>query len=83
MRRMLFCTTAALLLAPLTGLVAAKGPPAINPLEKKKETKCSGDYGTSVLFEETPKDAAAKAKKEQKLVLVLHVSGHFEDPKLT
>ena len=44
--------------------------------------KCSG-HGTSVQFYNTPKEAAAHAKAEQKLVLVLHVSGLFEDPGLT
>ena len=29
------------------------------------------------------KEAAAQAKKQEKLVMVLHVSGHFEDPGLT
>jgi hypothetical protein len=40
-------------------------------------------HGTKIEFVANPKDAAATAKKEQKLVLVLHVSGHFEDPALT
>jgi hypothetical protein len=40
-------------------------------------------HGTSVVFEDTPTKAARKAKKDKKLVFVLHVSGHFEDPKLT
>ncbi|MDB5308115.1 MAG: hypothetical protein JWO38_2317 [Gemmataceae bacterium] len=40
-------------------------------------------YGTKLRFVDTPKDAAAKAKLEQKLVFVLHVSGHFEDPRFT
>jgi hypothetical protein len=40
-------------------------------------------HGTQLEFVDTPKEAAAIAKKEQKLVLVLHVSGHFEDPGLT
>ena len=40
-------------------------------------------HGTKLDFVESPKEAAAVAKKEQKLVLVLHVSGHFEDPGLT
>jgi hypothetical protein len=31
----------------------------------------------------TPSMAAARAKAEQKLVFVLHVSGHFEDPTFT
>lgn len=40
-------------------------------------------HGTTLDFVNSPKEAAALAKKEQKLVLVLHVSGHFEDPGLT
>lgn len=42
-----------------------------------------GSCGTSIEFVDTPKEAAALAKKEQKLVFVLHVSGHFEDPRFT
>jgi hypothetical protein len=42
-----------------------------------------GDYGTSVHFEKNPKDAAKKALKEEKLVLVIHISGHFEEPDYT
>ncbi len=42
-----------------------------------------GSYGTSVDFVDTPADAAKQAKKEQKLVLVLHVSGQFENAGLT
>jgi hypothetical protein len=48
----------------------------------KEETSC-GDYGTSVHFEPTPADAAKAAKKDGRLVMVLHISGHFEDPGLT
>ena len=40
-------------------------------------------FGTKVDFVDTPREAAALAKKQEKLVLVLHVSGHFEDPGLT
>jgi hypothetical protein len=40
-------------------------------------------YGTKLDFVDNPKQAATIAKKEQKLVMVLHVSGHFEDPGLT
>ena len=42
-----------------------------------------GCHGTKIDFVDTPKEAAAQAKKEQKLVFVLHVSGHFEDPRFT
>jgi len=40
-------------------------------------------YGTSVVWSGSPSDAADKAKKEEKLVFVLHVTGYFEDPKFT
>ena len=42
-----------------------------------------GSCGTSIDFVDSPKEAAGLAKKEQKLVFVLHVSGHFEDPRFT
>ena len=46
--------------------------------------KCGNEsYGTSVQWSGSPSDAAAKAKAEEKLVFVLHVSGLFEDPKFT
>ena len=46
--------------------------------------KCGNQsYGTSVQWSGSPSEAAAKAKKEEKLVFVLHVSGLFEDPKFT
>ena len=60
----------------LSGSAAGKSP------VKKKEATC-GDYGTSIHLEDTPAAAAKKAKEEEKLVMVLHVSGHFEDPGLT
>ena len=40
-------------------------------------------FGTSVHFVDTPKEAAKWAEKEGRLVLVLHVSGHFEKPQFT
>ena len=40
-------------------------------------------FGTKIDFVDAPKEAAALAKKQEKLVMVLHVSGHFEDPGLT
>jgi hypothetical protein len=42
-----------------------------------------GNHGTSVAFVDSPREAAVRAKAEQKLVFVLHVSGHFEDPQFT
>ncbi len=80
MRRILLYTAAGLL--PALGLLAApaqardKGGPA-------KAEVCSGDYGTSVHFVKTPSEAARQARKEEKLVFVLHVSGLFENPDFT
>ena len=58
------------------------------PLQADQKSKPSdkatcGDYGTTVTFEKSPSDAANRARKEEKLVCVLHISGHFEDPTLT
>jgi hypothetical protein len=62
------------------GLGLALTPNAISKDVKPPEPQAGcGGYGTSVDFEETPKAAADKAKKEEKLVLILHVSGDFED----
>ena len=84
MRRLLF-HAAGLCLAPLVGLAAVHaseldGKPAV--LRPKDEAVC-GSHGTRVDFVDTPSEAAKIAKKEQKLVFVLHVSGHFEDPRFT
>jgi hypothetical protein len=48
-----------------------------------KEPAPCGDHGTSIYMENTPAAAAKKAIKEEKLVMILHVSGQFEDPALT
>lgn len=48
----------------------------------KKADSCSR-HGTSIDFFATPSEAAAAAKKAEKLVFVLHVSGHFETPEFT
>jgi hypothetical protein len=42
-----------------------------------------GTYDTAVAWEDSPGEAARKAKEKEKLVFVLHVSGYFEDPKFT
>jgi hypothetical protein len=69
--------------APPAKVVVKPAVAAKPPVKDKAEGTCTGDYGTSIEFEETPKAAAERAKKEQKLVFVLHVSGYFEDPGLT
>lgn len=40
-------------------------------------------YGTSIRWAGSPSEAAHKAREEEKLVFVLHVSGYFEDPAFT
>ena len=63
--------------ALLTAALACGGAQA------KPKPACGGDHGTTIHFVDTPADAAKAAKKAEKLVLVLHVSGHFEDPRFT
>jgi hypothetical protein len=88
MRRFWYLT-AGLCLAPLVGLGLSlggeakpgKGTPP-QPAAKADGETC-GSFNTSVEFYDTPSEAARHAKKEQKLVFVLHVSGNFEDPRFT
>jgi hypothetical protein len=40
-------------------------------------------YGTQVKFLASPAEAAAQARKDGKLLFVLHVSGNFEDSRFT
>jgi hypothetical protein len=92
MRRGWYTAAAGLALAPLLGLGVLRGaeppretkpvPPASNPITDPVEKSC-GSYGTKIDFLESPAEAAKLAKKENKLVFILHVSGLFEDPKLT
>lgn len=51
--------------------------------ELKTERTPTACHGTTVEFVDNPVEAAQLAKKEKKLVLVLHVSGYFEDPNFT
>jgi len=74
-------------LAPLAGLLlsaglASAGKPAA-PAEAPADGATCGSYGTAVHFVDSPAEAAKQAKKEGKLVFVLHVSGNFEDPRFT
>jgi hypothetical protein len=81
MRRLLFTAVAGLALLPLVG--AAKGAPPTPSIVPEKTGESCGSYGTQIEFTDSPSDAAKKAKKEGKLVFILHVSGHFEDPRFT
>ncbi len=61
------------------GMVLMLAPAGVWASEPAKE----GCHGTSVQFVASPSEAAKQAEKEEKLVFVLHVSGHFEDPGVT
>jgi hypothetical protein len=63
------------------GFVAMWGAAAA-PANEPGAATCN-TYGTSVQFEKSPSEAAKRAKKEEKLVFVLHVSGLFEEPDFT
>ena len=91
MRRLFFRTAAGLCLAPLLAwgfvrggqLTGTPARPARAPTVADRDEGTCGNHGTSVHFFDTPNEAARAAKKEQKLVFVLHVSGNFEDPRFT
>ncbi len=55
----------------------------VKPVAPDKNEGGCGSHGTRIEFVDTPREAAKIAKKEQKLVFVLHVSGNFEDPRFT
>jgi hypothetical protein len=95
MRHFLFLACG-LMLVPLAGFALAQSsepgskPSApgltaspVKPVTQEKSEGACGSHGTRVDFLDTPREAAKIAKKEQKLVFVLHVSGNFEDPRFT
>jgi hypothetical protein len=67
----------------LAALCLAAALPGVPSAADKGEKPACSNHGTTIDFLDTPKEAAAQAKKEQKLVFVLHVSGNFEDPRFT
>jgi len=73
--RRLWMAAAALCLASFVG--TASGADLID-----EKPACKA-HGTTIDFVDTPSEAARLAKKAEKLVLVLHVSGNFEDPRFT
>ena len=99
MRSLMVLTAAALWLAPLWGPASASGselsadsprpvatqpprPLPPTPPATQDDSGC-GKYGTTIDFLDTPTQAAKQARREQKLVMVLHLSGIFEDKNLT
>ena len=80
MRRIFLFTAGFLPALALLGAPAGATPPGSVP--KAPETSC-GNYGTSVQFVNNPAEAARQARRQDKLVFLLHVSGNFEDAKFT
>jgi len=78
--------SAGLCLAPLMvaglALAESKVPNKLAVTTVEEKPSC-GQHGTTIDFLDSPKDAAVQARKEGKLVFVLHVSGNFEDPRFT
>ena len=93
MRRTILSLTAGLALSSLMGLAFVRAtelrsndPKGKAPTPTKPAAKDQGEggcHGTSIDFVGTPSEAAREAKKQEKLVFVLHVSGNFEDPRFT
>jgi hypothetical protein len=71
-----------LALVPL-GLLLATALAADEPELKTIDGRPTAGHGTRIAFVESPQIAAKLAAKQKKLVLVLHVSGYFEDPDCT
>ncbi len=82
--------TAGLATAIFVGIAGAKDEKGLatrvaegRPAPGAADQEAPSCHGTAVNFVATPSEAAKQAKKEEKLVFVLHVSGQFEDPTIT
>ena len=82
MARRCLWATSALGLVLAAWLSAKAGIGSDSPTTCDSDGGC-GQFGTRLKFVATPSEAGRRAEKEEKLVLVLHLSGHFEDPKFT
>ena len=68
---------------PMAGLLALFIAAGAICLERAYAEESCGEFGTSLTFADSPAQAAKLALKEEKLVFVLHVSGHFEESEYT
>ena len=66
----------------VTRVLWATEPPPPKP-SQPVPSKPDRSYGTTVQWEPSGEAAAKKARQTDKLVLVLAVAGHFEDPFFT
>src|SRR5262249_21123397 len=74
---------AAKLDAALALLEKKAEPPAKAPEKCLECEKAKGSYGTAIEFVSNPIEAAEQALANKKLMLVLTISGNFEDSKFT
>ena len=63
---------------PLPASAPRTHPVAAPPSASRAET-----YGTSVTFLDSPAEAARQARRENKLLFVLHIAGNFEESCFT
>jgi hypothetical protein len=61
---------------------AAAPAPEPVPVAAVRGPKCE-KYGTAVNFVRSPALACDRAARDQKLAMILHVAGHFDDPGFT
>ena len=61
---------------------AAAPAPEPVPVATVKGPKCE-KFGTAVNFVRSPALACDRAARDQKLAMILHVAGHFDDPGFT
>ena len=80
--RLTYSLAAGLCMAALASPGLLMAGDKLDKLDKVEQPSCA-NHGTAIDFLDSPREAAAQAKKEEKLVLVLHVSGNFEDPQFT
>jgi hypothetical protein len=57
-------------------------PPTLEPETAEPESACQTD-GTAVKFVKSPTEAMSRARREDRLVCVLHLSGNLEDDGFT
>lgn len=58
-------------------------PEPVIPADPVKPAACATNLGTTIAFVADPVEAFQKAKKEKKLVFMIHLSGNFEDKEFT
>ncbi len=52
-------------------------------VSEKPSAPCDGTYGTKVSWLTDEKRAAEKARAENRLVMIVHISGELDDPEKT